>query len=57
MGYNNERNWSIYNERLVRRGEFYLTVEFLDQWDQELERMNQGKRGLIRIHSSFGLML
>lgn len=45
MAYKDNRNWAIYNERLVRRGEFYLSLEFLDSWDKELKKMNQGRRG------------
>lgn len=26
-------------------GEFYFSFEFLDSWDKELKRMNQGKKG------------
>ncbi|MCT8338419.1 IS5 family transposase [Methanoculleus sp. Afa-1] len=43
--YPDTRDWSIYNERLVRRGEFYLSLDFLAQWDDLLARMNAGKRG------------
>jgi len=43
--YPDNRDWSIYNERLVRRGEFYLSLDFLEQWDELLTRMNTGKRG------------
>jgi len=43
--YPDSRNWSIYNERLVRCGEFYLSLEFIEQWDDLLARMNAGKRG------------
>jgi hypothetical protein len=39
------RNWTVYNERLVRRGEFYLSLEFIDHWADHLARMNAGKRG------------
>lgn len=39
------RNWKEYNEKLVKRGEFYLSPNFLDSWDDELERMNEGKVG------------
>jgi len=41
----NNRNWQIYNEKLVKRGDFYFSFEFLDSWDQELKRMNREKRG------------
>ena len=43
--YTDRRNWREYNEKLVRRGELYLSLDFLDNWDKELERMNKGKRG------------
>jgi len=39
------RNWSIYNERLVKRGEFYLSLDFINQWDELIAVMNAGKRG------------
>ena len=39
------RNWKEYNEKLVRRGEFYITMDFLDNWEKELEEMNKGKKG------------
>jgi hypothetical protein len=45
MAYKDNRDWTLYNEKLVKRGEFYLSLEFIDSWDEELERMNKGKRG------------
>lgn len=39
------RDWKEYNEELVKRGEFYLSPEFLENWDEELEKMNEGKVG------------
>lgn len=39
------RNWGEYNERLVKRGEFYLSPDFLKSWDDELKEMNEGKVG------------
>ncbi|KXB00322.1 hypothetical protein AKJ42_01160, partial [candidate division MSBL1 archaeon SCGC-AAA261C02] len=39
------RNWREYNEKLVKRGEFYMNPDFLESWDDELERMNEGKVG------------
>ena len=45
MTHKDNRNWRIYNEKLVRRGEFYLSFEFLENWNQELAIMNRGKRG------------
>ena len=47
-------NWASYNESLVRRGEIILDFGIIDGWYDELERMNQGKRGehmAILIHS------
>lgn len=43
--YIDKRNWIEYNEKLVRRGELYLSLDFLDHWDEEIERTNEGKRG------------
>ena len=45
MAYSDNRDWGIYNERLVKRGEFYLGLDFLENWGRELSRMNRGKRG------------
>lgn len=39
------RNWKEYNRKLVRRGEFYLTMDFIEHWNEELEKMNVNKRG------------
>jgi phosphopantetheinyl transferase len=43
--YEDRRNWPDYNERLVKRGELYISLGFLESWDDELKRMNEGKRG------------
>ncbi len=43
--YSDTRDWSIYNELLVKRGEFYLSFDFIEEWDILLSRMNEGKRG------------
>jgi len=43
--YEDKRNWREYNEKLVRRGELYLSLEFVENWDLELARMNKNKRG------------
>jgi hypothetical protein len=45
LPYTDTRDWSIYNERLVRRGEFYLSLDFIDHWNDLLSRMNAGKFG------------
>ena len=38
-----KRNWEEYNERAVRRGEVYISLDFLDSWDDELAK----KQGLL----------
>lgn len=40
-----KRDWSQYNEELVKRGEFYLSFDFLDNWNHEIKTMNKNKRG------------
>ena len=39
------RDWRKYNESLVKRGELYLTLSFLENWDRDLEQINRGKLG------------
>ena len=39
------RDWIKYNEGLVARGEFYLELDWVKSWDEELEKMNKGKVG------------
>ncbi len=34
----------VYNERLVRRGEFSLSLDYISQWDKLLSQMNAGRR-------------
>jgi Transposase DDE domain len=43
--YVDRRNWKEYNESLVRRGEVLLDFDMLDEWEDELKRMNQPKEG------------
>jgi IS5 family transposase len=43
--YIDNRNWSEYNEKLVKRGELYLDLKFLRKWDSEIRMMNNCKRG------------
>jgi len=38
------RDWKKYNDQLVRRGEFYITLDFMENWEGEIYQMNQGKR-------------
>ena len=40
-----KRNWKEYNEHLIRRGEILFSLNFLEKWDEEIEKMNRGKRG------------
>ena len=39
MAYKDNRNWAIYNGRLVRRVILRFGVSW---WDRELKKMNQG---------------
>jgi len=43
--YFDRRCWSVCNERLVKRGEFFLDIDFVTKWKEELDMMNLGKRG------------
>lgn len=43
--YVDRRNWKEYNESLVRRGEVLLDFDLLDEWKEELKKMNDGKEG------------
>jgi len=43
--FKDQRNWKIYHEELILRGEFFFDFEFLENWDKELTEMNSGKRG------------
>jgi transposase len=38
-------NWHVYNESLVRRGEIILDFDVIDNWNNELKNMNEGKEG------------
>ena len=42
-----KRDWREYNERLVKRGEMYLSLGFLESWAKDLETMNAGKVGAL----------
>ncbi len=43
--FKDKRDWKLYNEQLVVRGEFYLDLSFRERWKEELGEMNNGKRG------------
>ena len=38
------RNWPEYNERLVRRGEMYMDLDFVERWDEGIKGQNEGER-------------
>ena len=40
-----KRNWPVYNEQLVKRGEYWFNLDEVKNWDRELEEMNRGKEG------------
>lgn len=42
---NDNRDWPEYNEQLVKRGWFYLSLDFVEGWDNELKAMNKRKNG------------
>ena len=33
-----KRDWPEYNEKLVKRGWFYLSTDFVNNWDKELKK-------------------
>lgn len=39
------RIWPVYNEQLVKRGEYLLDTKFVENWQKELDIMNQNKLG------------
>jgi len=43
--FKDKRNWKIYHEELIIRGEFFFDFDFLENWDPELAEMNKGKVG------------
>ncbi|MGC8910459.1 MAG: transposase, partial [Nitrososphaeria archaeon] len=38
-------DWKAVDERLIRRGELFLSLDFLDAYDFELRALNDGKVG------------
>jgi transposase len=38
-------DWPAYNGALVRRGEIFLGLDAVEEWEEELEMANQGKEG------------
>jgi hypothetical protein len=45
VNYVDNRNWKEVNAQLVRRGEFYLDLKCVDNWNKELWQMNRKKSG------------
>ncbi len=43
--YPDNRDWHVYNEQLVRRGEILIDLDFVEEWDEELAEINEGKVG------------
>lgn len=40
-----KRDWKKYNEQLVKRGEYFINLDFVEGWDEELKLMNSDKIG------------
>lgn len=45
--FKDNRDWHTYNEQLVKRGEYFLALDFVENWDKELAWMNVGKVGAL----------
>ena len=43
--YVDKRDWRVYNEQLVKRGEYYLDFDWVKNWHKEVEEINEGKVG------------
>ena len=43
--YLDRRDWEAYNNQLVKRGEFLLDLDFVENWGEELSKMNFEKKG------------
>ena len=39
--YKDKRNWREYNEKLVARGEAYISLDFIETQDKDLEKFKQ----------------
>ncbi|MEM3444715.1 MAG: transposase [Thermoplasmata archaeon] len=44
-GMEKKRKWKRENEKIVRRGETYVNIEWVNNWEKEIEEMNRNKRG------------
>jgi hypothetical protein len=47
------RNWQEYDESLVKRGEMYLTFDFIENWDQGFRRA-QSRQARQKLRISLG---
>jgi hypothetical protein len=43
--YGDKRDWKTYNEHLIKRGEYYVNPRFLDNWLDEIKKLNHRKVG------------
>ena len=43
--YVDNRIWKIYQKELILQGEFFFNLNFLENWDDEVAKMNQCKQG------------
>lgn len=43
--FKDHRDWPVVNEQLVKRGEYFILLDFVESWDEDLAAMNRGKRG------------
>jgi hypothetical protein len=43
--YIDNRDWPVYNEQLVKRGEYLLDLDWVEGWNNELKEMNRNKIG------------
>jgi hypothetical protein len=43
--FEDNRDWKVYHEELITRGEFFIDLDFLENWDCELAQMNYRKVG------------
>ncbi len=37
--YEDKRNWREYNEKLVARGEACISLDLIETWDKDLEKL------------------
>jgi hypothetical protein len=43
--FKDKRDWQVYNEQLVKVGEYMLDFDWVESWEDELALMNEGKAG------------